>query len=253
MVTEQPDNAAEERERVRAAIFAAAVDILVGPIIENIKNRDEKGCSPSSDKHSEIAKEEESARFHIELNVGHSMELLFSLGLLGGSDEKFKRDLKETAPAGTFHHDRAAFPSVQRQEFRELLVKISALRTCYRRLNWATKNRLTKVSPKGMWDQLGSRLDRADSKVEVAIDDTPNLSGGPVPNEYKWVHVCYCLSMFDAFRPGEASSGERSDFRSYVATIHELATGEREGKCIGNSKRPLSFEGTVKEVLGLER
>ena len=187
------------------------------------------------------------------MNVGYSKERLFSVGKLGGSDEGFKSDLEEIAPPGTFHHDRAALPSEQRQEFRELQAKIRALQTCFRRMNWASQERLAEASPPEMWDELDNRLNRAISKIEAAIENVPNPSGGPVPNEYPRDHVDECLSTFSGYRPGEASSDEGSDFRKYVYIIHELAAGEREGDYVGDTKRRLNFERAIKEVLRLER
>lgn len=230
-----------------------AVDILVGPTIEKIKNWDENEHPIPSDKHSEILKAREVAEFEVKLNVGYSKECLFSVGKLSGSDEEFKSDLEEMAPPGTFHHDGAALPSEQRQDFQELRAKIRTLQTCFRRMNWASKERLAKASSPEMWDELDNRLNLAISKIEAAIEDTPNPRGGAVPNEYPRDHVNECFSTFDAFRPGEASSDEGSNFHTYVYIIHGLATGEREGDYVRDTKRRLSFERPIKAVLRFQR
>ena len=122
----------------------------------------------------------------------------------------------------TFPREKAAFPGVQREELKELSARIRAVHSCYRRLNWATVEKLEKASPPKVWADLDRHLDDAASEVEVAIGYTPNPRGGPVASQYPRLLVNICLSTFDSFRPGEASSDEGNDFRKYVVYIHEL-------------------------------
>ncbi len=230
-----------------------AVGILAGPTIANIKSRGENGHTSSSDIHSAVLKAEEETEEEIQLDINLYKENLFGIGKLDVSDEEFKSELEEMAPRGTFQRYRVALPSEQRKEFKDLKKDIGDLQKRIKLLTWATKERLVTVSPAGMWDELDNHLNRAVSKVEAAIEDVPNPSGGPAAKVFPQLLVYLCLGTFELYRPKEASSDEGSAFREYVSIIHELATGEREGEYVGGSKRHLSFEKPVKEVLKYHR
>lgn len=231
-------------------LFELAVEALGGPVLENIKRQCEKERLTPADKNKKIKAERDLIEWCVKTEIGSIWELRLNFGLPNTGDFQFKKEMEEWLSPETFPREKAAFPSVQREELKELSARIRAVRSCSRRLNWATVQKLEKVSPPKVWADLDRRLDDAISDVEVAIGYTPNLRGGPMASQYPRLLVNICLSTFDFLRPGEASSDEGNDFRKYVVYIHELATGEREGDYVGDNRRRLSFERAIKEELG---
>ena len=231
-------------------LLELAVEALGGPVLENIKRRCEKERLTPAEINKKIKAERDHIEWEVTTNIGSIWELRLNFGLSNTSTREFREEMEVLADPRSFPPDKAALPSVQRDELRDLSARIRAVQSCYRRLNWATMEKLEKVSSPKVWDDLDRRLDEAASEVEVATGYTPNPRGGPVASQYPWLLVNICHWTFDSLRPDKASSDEGNDFRKYVAYIHELATGEREGDYVGDVKRRLSFERAIKEELG---
>lgn len=150
---------------------------------------------------------------------------------------------QEEISSGIYKLAPAAGPKQKRKELKRVEKKIEELKDALTRLNWATKSKLQENSKLVALSILEHKLENITSAVRKTIKETPNPRGGREPPKMPVWFVRWCAVIFEAWQPEKVSSTPHGPFSTFVLTIHELVTGEREA----------NFERHIKTALKIHR